>query len=594
MASEKKSKVWYILSIIVILCLLVGAIFSYNLYQEYRAEQEISQAVSRARTNHAKGELVKALQELSEVLKKYPENKSASSCLAVQLRNQLIAEGLTRIQNNKICLKKQLPVLAVVDITVDNAELIRDHGTRFNGEHLALLLLDEINGERFQRVTRSKLHTALTELRFQSSDLFEKTNAIKLGKYVGAELIISGSVYYDGNVFTLYCVLFETFSGKIKQTAMVYGNDPSDIQYMIKEAALILEMSPKMKTEYLKKKALLSAVPEADLLSSSMNLLKKYKRKCAAWIVPTVKAAEKRYQEIYTPTKMMLESLKNNCSDAQAKAVQCNLALDKLSGFYMTEEYKLLTAKYKARLAELRSSIEEYRKKIRFKLPCKGFNWFVPGLNIQMVHISGNKESSSFWIAAHETGLKAFLQYLNSGKKTIGLDIHDRDCPIAFENGKYVLRGNKLGRSLQQPVVELNWYGAMAFCNWLTERERRAGRLPEGYIYRLPTSKEWESACIGNVSEKHTWCSENSDNVTHDIGTKMANDRGIYDMTGNVEEWCTPSSTLQLPADISITKGGSWVDELNKCRNNKRSFQNTSSTANNIGFRVVLAPVLRI
>ena len=103
------------------------------------------------------------------------------------------------------------------------------------------------------------------------------------------------------------------------------------------------------------------------------------------------------------------------------------------------------------------------------------------------------------------------------------------------------------------PVDSVNWEDAVSFCTKLTEIERQAGRLPEGYVYTLPTEAQWEYACrAGTTGDYATstgsgqagslaamgWYSSNSGSKTHPVGKKQANAWGFHDMHGNVWEWC--------------------------------------------------------
>ncbi len=169
----------------------------------------------------------------------------------------------------------------------------------------------------------------------------------------------------------------------------------------------------------------------------------------------------------------------------------------------------------------------------------------------------------------------------------------------------------------KRPVEQITWYQAVEFCNKLSQNE---GLSPAYTInvtsvscnwnadgYRLPTEAEWEFAARGgNQSKGYTysgsnnldevgWYSSNSDD-THEVGTKKANELGIYDMSGNVWEWCWDlydsytSSAQTNPRGATsgsrrVLRGGCWLGSADFCRVSFRGgFPFLSS--NNFGFRL--------
>jgi formylglycine-generating enzyme required for sulfatase activity len=168
-------------------------------------------------------------------------------------------------------------------------------------------------------------------------------------------------------------------------------------------------------------------------------------------------------------------------------------------------------------------------------------------------------------------------------------------------------------KNAKNPVEEVSWVDAVSFCKKLSEvaAEKSAGRF-----YRLPTEAEWEYACRAGTStaycfgdaryqlHNYAWYGENSESTTHSVGLKKPNAFGLYDMHGNVWEWCQdwysdyPSGALIDPRGPSggtyrVSRGGSWgYDEAN-CRSAFRSTYVPTSRSNDLGFRVALSPYVK-
>ncbi|UZR99853.1 formylglycine-generating enzyme family protein [Chondrinema litorale] len=149
-----------------------------------------------------------------------------------------------------------------------------------------------------------------------------------------------------------------------------------------------------------------------------------------------------------------------------------------------------------------------------------------------------------------------------------------------------------------EPVVNISWIDAIAYCNWLSEKT--------GEKYRLPTEAEWEFAASGgkknhnykyagsNDLKKVAWTS--SDGKLVGVGYKLPNQLGLYDMSGNAYEWVDDkfsddylieSEKNNYSLDSKVIKGGSWSTGLKTCeikfRYPKRSFVRLEY----LGFRVL-------
>jgi len=165
------------------------------------------------------------------------------------------------------------------------------------------------------------------------------------------------------------------------------------------------------------------------------------------------------------------------------------------------------------------------------------------------------------------------------------------------------------------PVEQVAWDEAMTFCQKLTAQERAMGRLPEDYAFTLPTEAQWEYACragttgpyAGNL-DAMAWYKKNSGQKTQPVGTKQPNAWGLYDMQGNVKNWCADWYTDELPGG-SVTDpiglpsannirahvycGGSWGEVAEYCRSAVHSclLEGGNQRSRFIGFRVALSPV---
>jgi len=161
------------------------------------------------------------------------------------------------------------------------------------------------------------------------------------------------------------------------------------------------------------------------------------------------------------------------------------------------------------------------------------------------------------------------------------------------------------------PVETVTWEDAIEFCRKLSAlpEEKAAGRA-----YRLPTEAEWEYACRAGTTTKFSfgddkskldecaWHAANSDGQTHVFGQKSPNAWGLYDMHGNVFEWCEdwygdyPSGSATDPTGPKsgrrrVCRGGSWFNDARHCRSGDR-FGNFPGIRNiHNGFRVAQVPL---
>ena len=152
------------------------------------------------------------------------------------------------------------------------------------------------------------------------------------------------------------------------------------------------------------------------------------------------------------------------------------------------------------------------------------------------------------------------------------------------------------------PVENVSWYDAVEFCNALS---KKIGYEPVYTIdgssvtwnknangFRLPTVEEWQYAARGGQNYRYSgsdnldsvgWYSRNSEDTTHPVAQKNPNGYGLYDMSGNVWEWCWDSDGYYKRYNC----GGSWSYDDNYCKVDSRSSYNAGFRISSIGFRLV-------
>ena len=154
------------------------------------------------------------------------------------------------------------------------------------------------------------------------------------------------------------------------------------------------------------------------------------------------------------------------------------------------------------------------------------------------------------------------------------------------------------------PVEQISWKDVTEFCKKLTQMEKAAGRLPEGWVYTLPTEAQWEYACRAGtttaysfgdeITPKQANYSKEKIGKTTAVGTYPANAWGFHDMHGNVYECCSdwngkyPSGSVSDPVGpsdgtIPICRGGGWVSFGKHMRSASRS-GNAVSSDDRLGF----------
>ncbi len=214
---------------------------------------------------------------------------------------------------------------------------------------------------------------------------------------------------------------------------------------------------------------------------------------------------------------------------------------------------------------------------------------FVNGVGMEMIRVEPGQVEGTLW----EWG----DGWVNRGVRQISLSLPYYLGKTEVTQGQWeaVMDDNPSHfKGADLPVENVTWHEAMKFCQRLTERERAAGRLPEGYTYTLPTEEQWEyagragtSADFAGALEEMAWYGETSSSRTHPVGTKMANAWGFHDMHGNVLEWC-----LDEYGRGHAIRGGGWFHYAESCRLGYRFWSRSGYRLSYLGFRVAAVPAI--
>jgi len=222
-------------------------------------------------------------------------------------------------------------------------------------------------------------------------------------------------------------------------------------------------------------------------------------------------------------------------------------------------------------------------------------------VNIEMVYIEPGK-----FIMGDHNGNNASPRR----QVTISKGFYIGKYPVTQEQWVEVMKKNPSkfnGKGLMHPIENVSWDDCQKFIEALNKLKKYNG------IFRLPTEAEWEYACrAGSDTQyywgdecdgKYCWYRENSDCSTQPVGKKRPNDLGLFDMSGNVWEWCQDwyddnyyklNDRLDPKGAVKgsnrVVRGGSWRYGSDYCRSAFRDYFDPSYRNSYVGFRLALSP----
>jgi WD40 repeat protein/serine/threonine protein kinase/transposase-like protein len=294
----------------------------------------------------------------------------------------------------------------------------------------------------------------------------------------------------------------------------------------------------------------------------------------------------------------------------------------------------------------------EFQQRLcRLLLSCGGYGWLRPqGVRAEVERMSSVWEGPSLRVESEKPQTRSALpgtlppqievqgikfQRIPAGKFLMGSPDSDGDAqseekpqhlvritrpfylgvyPVTQSQYEALMGSNPSGfqGDGNRPVEQASWEDANTFCRKLSEAMREKWR---GFVCRLPTEAEWEFACRAGTSTRYcfgedaarlgeyAWFRDNASGTTHPVGQKKPNAWGLYDMHGNVWEWCQDlydekyyaGSQVDDPAGPTqasrrVFRGGCWFNYAWYCRSANRDWDEPAFRINYLGFRVALVP----
>ncbi|GEM_PF-1904221 len=627
------------------------------------AEAKKDDSVTQAAEEKRKNEFAKLLAQAGEFAKDEDKAVDAIK-IAKRLRYDLAKSDEEKKEADDMLATAQAkfaairPWAAVVDFTIDKTV-----EANITGSAIAVKL-EQYAGPLVRLVNRANTEKAMKELQFQSMDIVDKNKAKEFGKMIGAEYLVTGSVVQFGKDITVAAQIINVETGAIRQTAEVTTNDIGELNSLFPELVRILGMNdtekkayladkfnyPKhiedgnaamMKDEYeeavncFRRAIAAKRTPEAEKLLKQAEYKNKMKsdvlqRKKLYELVMSegnkaldagkFKDAESAFNKALGITgyeddaaakeglkivaggpelKRKRDIAKSELQDALKKGTDlfakgsalkekpdeafayCDKALELIDNAIKINKINL-PASDLSPLTDLKAKIEDFTSKISSKVkpvggvPTKESNWSIPDLEMGFIWV----KDLNGWVGAYEVTNEQYRKFKP-----------DHDSKSA--------EGNSLNDD-KQPVVNVNYEDVQAYIKWLNETERRAGRLPQGWKYRLPAKDEWTIFAQCGDKREFPWGDaekptsgnykiegyEDGFAVTCPVDKSGKNDWNIYGLSGNVAEL-----TQKSPTDPTFDswRGGSWDDnDVQGMRVKTRNTFSATKRTSYCGFRLVL------
>ena len=515
------------------------------------------------------------------------------------------------------CLDKVTKLrIAVADFDVKG-----DVSIRAAGETVPELLLQEFGQDRFQLVERSKLAAILAEHDLTIARVVSNPALLSGKKLKGLRYLVLGSVVRLGSL-AISARLVDVATGDMVQTAKVTAEDARGLQGALGELARILQMTADEKKVYLDARQYPILLAQARQQAADRQFDQAVRTYRRALSIRSTQAVQDELDRV--------EADRAAWEKAQADAKRADAAFTALMAeagrivAAMPAEAGSLTASQKSELAQ---ALKAVQSALAYKPADRGALALKARVNALLAGPAGGKTLT----LTLGDGVTMKLVRIEAGKFTMGSETGSDEKPVhqVTITRPFYMGATEVTQAQWKAVMNtqpwegqtyakagadnaasyISWDEATAFCTALS---KKAGRT-----VRLPTEAEWEYACradtttaycFGDDSSKlgdYAWYNENAwkkdEKYAHPVGVKKPNAWGLYDMHGNVWEWCADwYANSYANADAHdpkgpatgtarVLRGGSWGNDPGYCRAAIRRGFAPGLRRGSLGFRVVVA-----
>jgi len=301
-----------------------------------------------------------------------------------------------------------------------------------------------------------------------------------------------------------------------------------------------------------------------------------------------------KHKLIEDASKMLMGSKANNGYESYVKHL-ISLAKGSIKLENISSSLELF---YRAKLYDIEKQTTSEPSVLK-PLQTQNFKHVVNSLGMEFILLP----SGEFQMGALEYDTKADHTEKPIHTCKINTHFYIAKFPTTQENWEKMMGKNPskfIDSGKNAPVESITWDEVQIFIKKLNEKE---GLISEKG-YRLPSEAEWEYACRagGNsifyfgddsgAAVEFAWCEKNSESKTHPVGQKKPNSWGLYDMVGNVWEWCqdwySEYASLETKTNSrKVRRGGSWMDSESCLRSSERGSDRTTFQYSDLGFRLV-------